>query len=94
MEPQTTAAAIDDFEELIQMDIAGSTQEELLTWLGNRGVMVSRSTLFRRLKLWQEESPSGDSEQLTNLIISFILNLPILTTSYRKGSKRIIIYKL
>ena len=68
MEPQTRAAAIDDFEEqLIQMNIAGSTQEELLTWLNQRGVTVSRSTLARRLKLWQEES-SRDSEQLINLI--------------------------
>jgi hypothetical protein len=69
MEPQTTAAAIDDFEEqLIQMNIAGSTQEELLTWLNQRGVTVSRSTLARRLKLWQEESSSRDSEQLIDLI--------------------------
>jgi arginine repressor len=68
MESQTTAAAIDDFEELIQMNITGSTQEELLTWLDKRGVTVSRSTLARRLKLWQEESPSSDSEQLINLI--------------------------
>jgi hypothetical protein len=69
MESQTTAAAIDDFEEeLVQMNIAGSTQEELLTWLIRHGVIVSRSTLARRLKLWQEESPSSDSEQLINLI--------------------------
>ena len=69
MEPQTTAAAIDDFEEeLIQMNIAGSTQEELLTWLDKRGITVSRSTLARRLKPWQEEFPSSDSEQLINLI--------------------------
>jgi arginine repressor len=55
MEPQTTAAAIDDFgEQLIQMNIMGSTQEELLTWLNQRGTTVSRSTLARRLKLWQE----------------------------------------
>jgi hypothetical protein len=31
MESQTTAAAIDDFEGLIQMNTTGSTQEELLT---------------------------------------------------------------
>jgi hypothetical protein len=69
MEPQTTAAAIDDFEEqLIQMNITGSTQEELLTWLNKRGIIVSRSTLTRRLKLWQEESSSRDSKQLINLI--------------------------
>jgi hypothetical protein len=68
MEPQTTGAAIDDFEELIQMNIAGSTQEELLTWLDNRGVVVSRRTLVRRLKLWQEEPPSSDSEQLIKFI--------------------------
>jgi hypothetical protein len=69
MESQTTAAAIDDFEEeLIQMNMTGSTQEELLTWLNTRGVTVSRRTLARRLKLWQEESPSSDSEQLINLI--------------------------
>jgi hypothetical protein len=68
MEPQTTAAAIDDFEEqLIEMNIAGSTQEELLTWLNQRGVTVSRSTLARRLKLWQEES-ARDSERLIDLI--------------------------
>jgi hypothetical protein len=53
MESQTTAAAIDDFEEeLIQMNTTGSTQEELLTWLGKRGVIVSRRTLVRRLKQW------------------------------------------
>jgi hypothetical protein len=57
MEPQTTAAAIDDFEELIQMNITGSTQEELLTWLDECGVTVSRSTLARRLKLWQKNPP-------------------------------------
>jgi hypothetical protein len=58
MEPQTKAVAIDDFEEeLIQMNIAGSTQEELLDWLDKRGVTVSRSTLACRLKLWQEEPP-------------------------------------
>src|SRR5271163_4868987 len=69
MEPQPITAAIDDFEEeLIQMNITGSTQEELLTWLDKRGVTVSRSTLARRLKLWQEESPSSDNEQLINLI--------------------------
>jgi hypothetical protein len=69
MEPQTTAAAIDDFEEeLIQMNTAGSTQEELLTWLENRGAIVSRRTLVRRLKQWQEESSSSDIEQLINLI--------------------------
>jgi hypothetical protein len=69
MEPQTTAAAIDDFEEqLIQMNITGSTQEGLPTWLNKRDVTVSRSTLARRLKLWQEESSSRDSEQLINLI--------------------------
>jgi hypothetical protein len=68
MESQTTAAAIDDFEELIQMNTAGSTQEELLTWLDKRGVIVSRRTLVRRLKQWQEESSSSDSEQLINLI--------------------------
>jgi len=51
MGSQTTAAAIDDFEEeLIQMNTAGSTQEELLTWLGKRGVIVSRRTLVCRLK--------------------------------------------
>jgi len=33
MESQTTATAIDDFEEqLVQMNIAGSTQEELIIW--------------------------------------------------------------
>jgi arginine repressor len=69
MESQTTAAAIDDFEEeLIQMNTAGSTQEELLTWLDKHGVIVSRRTLVRRLKQWQEESSSSDSEQLINLI--------------------------
>ena len=68
MESQTTSGAIDNFEELIQTNITGSTQEELLTWLDKRGVTVSRSTLARRLKLWQEESPSSDSEQLINLI--------------------------
>jgi hypothetical protein len=68
MESQTTAAVIDDFEELIQINIAGSTQEELLTWLDKCGVTVSRSTLARHLKLWQEESPFSDSEQLINLI--------------------------
>jgi hypothetical protein len=68
MKPQTTATAIDDFEELIQMNITGSTQEELLTRLDKRGIRVSRSTLARGLKLWQEESPSSDSEQLVNLI--------------------------
>ena len=69
MAPQTTAAAIDDFEEdLIQMKIRGSKQEELLTWLNNREVIVSERTLRRCLKLWQEESPSSDSEQLINLI--------------------------
>ena len=69
MEPQTTTAAIDDFEEdLIQMKIRGSTQEELLTWLNNHGVVVSERTLRRRLRLWQEESPSSDNEQLINLI--------------------------
>ena len=57
MAPQTTATAIDDFENLIQMKIRGSTQEELLTWLNNREVIVSERTLRRRLKLWQEESP-------------------------------------
>ena len=50
MGSRTTAAAVDDFEELIRMNIAGSTQEELLTWLGKRGVIVSRRTLVRRLK--------------------------------------------
>jgi len=69
MEPQPITAAIDDFEEeLIQMNITGSTQEELLTWLDKHGVTVSRRTLVRRLKLWQEESPSSDNEQLINLI--------------------------
>jgi len=45
MDSQTTAAAIDDFEELIQMNITGSIQEELLTWLDKHGIAVSRSTL-------------------------------------------------
>jgi arginine repressor len=68
MESQITAAAIDDFEEeLIQMNTAGSTQEELLTWLDKRGFIVSRKTLVRRLKQWQEESSSSDSEQLIQL---------------------------
>jgi hypothetical protein len=67
MEPQPSTATIDDFEELIQMNITGSTQEEPLTWLDKRGVTVSRSTLARRLKLWQEESPSSDNEQLNQL---------------------------
>jgi hypothetical protein len=52
MEPQTNAPTIDDFEEdLIHMKIRGSTQEELLTWLDNRDVIVSERTLRRRLKL-------------------------------------------
>jgi len=69
MEPQTNAPTIDDFEEdLIHMKIRGSTQEELLTWLDNRDVIVSERTLRRRLKLWQEEPSSSDSEQLINLI--------------------------
>jgi hypothetical protein len=52
MEPQPITAAIDDFEEeLIQMNITGSTQEELLTWLDKHGVTVSRRTLVRRLKM-------------------------------------------
>jgi hypothetical protein len=51
IKPQTTGAGIDDFEELIQINIAGSTQEELLTWLDNRDVIISRRTLVRRLKL-------------------------------------------
>jgi hypothetical protein len=50
------------------MNTTGSTQEELLTWVNKRGITVSRSTLARRLKLWQEEFPSSDSEQLINLI--------------------------
>jgi hypothetical protein len=78
MEPQPSTAAIDDFEEeLIQMNITGSTQEELLTWLDERGVTVSRSTLARRLKLWQEESPSSDNEQLTNLTDHLFHTQPI-----------------
>src|SRR5271156_3372927 len=69
MEPQTTSRRHRRFfEELIQMNITGSIQEELPTWLDKRGVTVSRSALARRLKLWQEESPSSDSEQLINLI--------------------------
>ena len=77
MEPQTTTGAIDDFEEeLVQMNIAGSKQEELLTWLDERGVTVSRSTLARRLKLWQEEPPSSDSEQLINLVNYFFHTQP------------------
>ena len=43
MAPQTTAAA---FEDLIQTKIRGSTQEELLTWLNNREVIVSERTLL------------------------------------------------
>ena len=42
MESQTTAAAIDDFEEeLTQMNITSPTQEELPTWIDKRGVIVS-----------------------------------------------------
>jgi hypothetical protein len=68
MEPQTTSRRHRRFfEELIQMNITGSIQEELLTWLDKRSVTVSRRTLARRLKLWQEEFSSSDSEQLINL---------------------------
>ena len=95
MEPQTTAAAIDDFEELIQMNITGSTQEELLTWLDKRGVTVSRSTLACRLKLWQEEPPSSDSERLINLINHLFHTQPTYSDGLiSQRLKKTTIYKL
>jgi hypothetical protein len=55
MNPPTAYHGIDNFaEDLIEMAANNSTQLEMLTWLSERGVTVSRSTLTCRFTEWRD----------------------------------------